>query len=391
MTDPKVETAYQTVARNCGLRPTAFARLQAHPQAAAKIGSLARTSPEYQRHVVARLLAGDRRPFEAIAATLLVYDTVGFHEVTSRLHRVLGSVRQEVQYLDQQIAREQLPDRLPDRLLTLDLIAEHAGTLSRLLAGLEVQPGVPRNRAKSPAPARSQRKELPAKLHAASALGIIAKNVRNVTVLQPEHLPMAQEKKQALALTKAVRQLASAGQARARRAFGNADGSLRVRSRRQSTCRIITHQAPGVDVLVAVWLTERFLLQDESVEVLFVPRRRALGAYRSGDCLVAVGHTHDPAHRFFDAESSGLPDRAGPGTAELIWKHLRSSGSAVEHLESLISALCAGRPMNPQARSLADRAEITTEGLHATLRRLRSSAATEADVYRTARRWLDRT
>jgi hypothetical protein len=293
MTDPKVETAYQTVARNCGLRPAALARLQAHPQAAAKIDSLARTSPEYQRHVVARLLAGDRRPFEPIAATLLVYDTVGFYEVTSRLHRVLGSVRQEVQYLDQQIARKLSPDRLADRQLTLGLIAEHAGRLSRLLAGLKVRPGAPRNRAKSLAPARSE--ELPARLHAASALGIIAKNVRNVAVLQPEHLPMAQEKKQALKLTKATQQLASAGLARARQAFGSADASLRVCPPSKPTCRIITHQELDVDVLVAVWLAERFLFMGESVEVLFVPRRRALGAYRSGDCLVAVGQTHDAA------------------------------------------------------------------------------------------------
>jgi hypothetical protein len=34
-----------------------------------------------------------------IASTLLVYDTVSFSEVTSRLHRALGSVRMEASFL----------------------------------------------------------------------------------------------------------------------------------------------------------------------------------------------------------------------------------------------------------------------------------------------------
>ncbi len=56
------------------------------------VRELAGTSPEYQRQVIGRALAGDRNPFRMIASTLLDDDTVRFGEVTSRLHRALGSV-----------------------------------------------------------------------------------------------------------------------------------------------------------------------------------------------------------------------------------------------------------------------------------------------------------
>src|SRR5688572_14093143 len=98
----EVEAAFRSVSATCGLGPAAAARLRAHPGAAGKIRPLAGTSLDYQRHVVGRLLAGDPNPFRPVAATLLVYDTVGFREVTSRLHRALGLVRQEAQYLGRQ-------------------------------------------------------------------------------------------------------------------------------------------------------------------------------------------------------------------------------------------------------------------------------------------------
>ncbi|HEY2784430.1 MAG TPA: hypothetical protein VGJ05_05590 [Fimbriiglobus sp.] len=80
---------------------------------------LAGTSPDYQRHVVGRAADGDANPLRMIAATMLVYDTVRFGEVTSRLHRAVGSVRREAVFLTLAVDRGAMPDRLPDRLLTL--------------------------------------------------------------------------------------------------------------------------------------------------------------------------------------------------------------------------------------------------------------------------------
>ena len=57
-----------------------------------QVRALAGTAPDYQRHVLARAAAGDPAPFRMTAATLLVYDTVRFGEVTSRLHRAVGLV-----------------------------------------------------------------------------------------------------------------------------------------------------------------------------------------------------------------------------------------------------------------------------------------------------------
>jgi hypothetical protein len=63
---------------------------------------------------------------------------------------------------------------------------------------------------------------------------------------------------------------------------------------------VITRATPGGDDVVAAWLAERFLFAGRPAEVLFVPPERAPGAYRSGDCLVGVGYTHDAANLFFD-------------------------------------------------------------------------------------------
>src|SRR4051794_7384556 len=103
LNDPKVRAAFRSVASACGLGRAESRRLRAFPGAAGEIRSLAGTAPEYQRHVVDRLLAGDRSPFRTIAATLLVYDTVGFDEVTSRLHRALGMVREEAGHLERRV------------------------------------------------------------------------------------------------------------------------------------------------------------------------------------------------------------------------------------------------------------------------------------------------
>src|SRR6185436_484021 len=101
--DPRVRDAIRKVSQNCGLNAAKIRKLKAHPNTTKKIRPLARTAPEYQRHIVDRLLAGDRNPFRPIASTLHIYDTVGFHEVTSRLHRAVGTVRKEVDFLDRHV------------------------------------------------------------------------------------------------------------------------------------------------------------------------------------------------------------------------------------------------------------------------------------------------
>ncbi len=384
--DSLVLVAFRTVVTNCGLSPRQDRQVRAYPGASEKIRSLAGTSPEYQRHVVGRLLAGDPQPFNPIAATLLVYDTVAFREVTSRLHRALGGVRKEADLLNRQIAMRTRPDRLCDRILTLDLVDQQAGKLRELLAAIDVRPGTKKGNSQAPEPEA----HIEARLYAASGLGLIAKNVRNVAVLQRNHLPTVDEKALALALCQETQQVAQGSRNAARRAFGRADNEARVRPRRRPTQRVITHEQPDGDAIMSAWLAERFLLADEQVEVFFVPRARVLGTYSRGDCLVDVGNTHDPINHFFDHKPPALPDRHNSCAAMLIWEHLLATRRPVRHLQTLIWAAFAGDSARQRARFADEYRWSNREGLHFVLRSARKSEGTDAGVYRAVRRWLDR-
>jgi len=126
--DQKSTQAVATITANCGETAAKLLAADDTRFPEKKVRALVGTSPEYQRHVMRRALAGDTNPFRMTAATMLVYDTVKFGEVTSRLHRAVGLVRKEATLLTRAVERGKVPDRLADRLLTLDLIANmHTG------------------------------------------------------------------------------------------------------------------------------------------------------------------------------------------------------------------------------------------------------------------------
>jgi hypothetical protein len=106
-----------------------------------KVRAQAGTSPECQRHVMGRAAAGDPTPSRMIAATLLVYDTVAFREVTSRLHRAAVMIRQAAALVKRAVERQTAPARLADHLLTLDLVADQAKRLRKSLTEVETVEG----------------------------------------------------------------------------------------------------------------------------------------------------------------------------------------------------------------------------------------------------------
>jgi hypothetical protein len=91
--DERCSQAVSALVENCGASARKLIASDRRRFTDAEVCSLAGTSPEYQRHVIGRALAGDQNPFRMTSATLLVYDTVAFREVTSRLHRALGMIR----------------------------------------------------------------------------------------------------------------------------------------------------------------------------------------------------------------------------------------------------------------------------------------------------------
>jgi len=303
--DLRLVKAVELIERSCG----PYARrllLSGHTALRSEaIGTLSRTSPEYQLHVLDHIRAGHPKPLKKTACCVLVYETVSFREVVSRLERALGSVRREVAFVNAQIDADKVSlDRGPDRLLTLALVVEIARAIAdsiRRFFGIESTPfstwrEVEVEREPSPV--------VPSRLNAASALGLLTKNARNLPLLKPEHHPTGMEQRQALDLCDGIEAQARPALRSARKRWGMLDAQLRVRPSGAVTRRIITHADQDGDALVAAWLAERYLFAGEAVEILFVPRERVLGCLRIGDCLVDVGNTFDPARHLFDHKPS---------------------------------------------------------------------------------------
>jgi hypothetical protein len=383
--DEKDREALRAITANCGAKARTLIASNREMFTAKKVRSLANTAPEYQRHVIGRALAGDTNPFRMIAATLLVYDTVAFGEVTSRLHRGLGMIRKEAAVLERAVEREQPPDRLADRLLTLDLAAEQADRLRGLLVAVEPVDGHLGKKSKG----RKSDTELTDKIYAAGGLGLIAKNVRNVAALQPAHRPTREQKELALRLTAESRAVAVAAWDACRRAFGRADAACRVRPNRTPTRRVITHNKPDGDAVAAAWLAERLLFAGEPVEVLFVPRERVWGAWRVGDCVVGVGNAHDPKHLFFDHKPPAFENQHQYCAAWLVWNRLAKLGRPVQHLKALADVVHAGDSAQERAWFKAEYAESKRAGFHKALADAKAVHDTDADVYQAVRRWLD--
>jgi hypothetical protein len=384
----KYRKAVATIAANCvGINVRSLLHSKPKLFTQDKVRELAGTSPEYQRHVIDRALTQDSRPFRMIAATLHIYDTVAFREVTSRLHRALGLVRKESAFLMKAVASGTEPDRLADRLLTLDLIVEQATRLQNLIGNIPTIQGegkAPRKNSKS-----QSKSSINDQLQAACGLGLIAKNVRNVAALQSAHRPTDEEKELALRLTKDALELARAAYSATRRKFGPADAACRVRTSNKPTRRVITHAEPNGDAIAAAWLVERFVFAGESVEVLFIPRERVCGAYRVGDCLVDVGNTHDAKNMFFDHKPPAYHNRHNSCAARLVWEHLVKLGRPVKHLLHLIDVVFAGDSVRERASFKEQYAESKRNGFHKALADAKAKHSTDADVYRTVRRWLD--
>jgi len=395
--DLKNRLAVKTIVDNCAHEVTgdeARRLLSTDRFTEPKVRELAGTSPEHQRHVIGRALAGDPNPNKKIAANLLVYETVGFYEVTSRLNRALGYLRIEAQFLKQAAQCKRPPSRLrlDDRLLTLDLIAKHAQHLLKLLLNTPTnsEAGTPANREAE----ESEMGCVPEKLYAATTLGLVAKNLRDVAVLQREHRPTHEEKKLALYLTRATLKLARTARDATRGKFGPADNSFRIGPKTPAR-RVITHAAVDGDAIVSAWLAERFLFAGESIEVLFLPLGRVLGAYRRGDCLVAVGNTLDAENLFFDCKPPAFVNKFDSCAARLIWDHLIALGFPVKHLRTLVDAVFA-ESLEKAADSLPAKARFAVEymnskrhGFHKALADAKRKHSTDAKVYRFMRRWLD--
>lgn len=357
-----------------------------------KIQSLARTSPEYQRHVIGRWRAGDTKPGRMIAATLLIYDTVNFNEVTSRLHRALGSVLKECRFLQRCLDDSSTPRQLAERFVKLDLIAENGHRLGELLNVVAVTNPHESNKSTHPKTTTSTNATIPEedRLYTGGALGLIAKNVRNVACLQTSHRPTISQKKQALELTKRLTGAAEGILAQLRGRYRGVDRAIRVCGRSKPEIRIITHSKPDGDAIVSAWLAERHLFAGGAVEVLFVDCRRTLEAYAPGDCLVDVGNTYDPKNLFFDHKPPALPHRDDSCATKLLWDHLRSIGHSVSHLRSLVNAVFARDCKKARKNFVDELARSELFGFHAELDRIKKLALPDADTYRAARKWLDR-
>ncbi len=386
----KIERAFQVISANCNLTPEESNRLLTSPKAVEKIASLSRTSPENQRHRVQRFLVGENAAFDKrTVSTVRIYETVKFGEVPSRLHRALGLVRKEVEYLGRKIADGVRADRLADRVLTLDLIAERASTLRGLLLVLEEVPE-PKSQKSGKGKPPAKVTSVKGRLYAAVALGFVSKNAHDVAELHPEHRPTTTERHSALSLCDEVLRLAVAGRDAAWKAFGRADDDCRVRTSGHSSRRVITHGEPDGDAVVSAWLAERFLFAEESVEVLLVPRGRVLGAYCPGDCLVDVGNTHDPEHFLFDHKPPAFPSRHDSCAALLVWQHLVKLGQPVARLENpLIRAVFARDSARQRSKYKTEYRWSFAIGVQAALDKARQSSGSDAEVYRTVRDWLD--
>jgi hypothetical protein len=367
---------------NCG--PQARQLLSGHPALMPKaIMELAGTSPEYQQHVLDRIRAGHARPLNKTAASVLVYETVGFYEVPSRMHRALGNVRHEAAYVTKHVSADTpVLDRGADRLLTLALVIETATEIVGHFGRLQVT-GYAHFSPNGKTPA------LPDKLHAAGALGLLAKNARDLPHLKPEHHPTAEEQRKALSLCEQIVAVAQPALRSARKKWGNLDAQLRVRPAGKVARRIITHADPDGDALVAAWLAERYLFAGEAVEILFVPRSRVLGCLRIGDCLVDVGNTFDPARHLYDHKPPALPSRHDSCAAKLVWEHLLNNGKPVKHLEDLVLAVFAWDSVKRRHEFAAQATASKRNGFHAALDAAKQKGLNNATLYRHLRRWLN--
>lgn len=389
--DRRLADALDLIERNCG--PDARQVLLSGHAAMtpANIGMLSRTSPEYQRHVLDRIRVGHATPLKKTAACSLVYETVSFQEVISRLERAVGGVRREATFIAARIDADAADlDRGPDRLLTLALIVEAAVNCAAGIRGLPNNERVSVRTHRNRTGEQEQAQALAATLNAAAALGLLAKNVRNLPLLKVEHRPTANEQRQALDLCQQILGLARPALRLARKRWGHLDRHLWLRPNGPATRRIITHADPDGDALASAWLAERFMFAGAEVEVLFVRRERVLGCLRPGDCLVDVGNTFDPERNLYDHKPPALPSRHDSCATKLVWEHLLALGKPVQDLEQLVLAVFAWDSIKRRKQFAVQAKASKKEGFHAALDAAKKRGLNNVALYRHMRRWLDR-
>jgi len=387
VSDERLAAAVKEIEKNCG--PGMRHLLSGYAALTAKeIVSLSNASSEYQHHVLARIRAGHANALNKTAACALVYETVGFYEVVNRMERALGEVRLEASFIAGQIDTNATElNRGSDRLVTLALVIESIKGIREIIQDLPTVPP-PKVKKKNNKPKKKSAPVVSDELNAARGLGLLAKNNRNLPMLKPEHHPTAKQSRRALDLCSKIAGVAEPALRSAQERWGRLDDQLWLRSP-GSTRRIITHDNPDGDAIVSAWLAERFLFADEKVDILFVPRGRALGCLRPGDCLVDVGKTHDPARFLFDHKPPALPSRHDSCAAMLVWEHLLDQGKPVQHLKPLILAVLAWDSFKRRKEFFGLASASKQTGFHAVLDTAKQQGLNNVALYRDLRSWLD--
>jgi hypothetical protein len=320
----------------------------------------------------------------------MVYETVSFTEVISRNKRALGAVRLEAELIRLQAAKGRELDRGADRMLTLDLIGEAAtalGDFFRAMPGSRCRSQVEKPRLGIE---RARRKNVPAKLFAAAALGLLTKNLRNVPILKPEHQPTGSQIVSSLDVCEELARVAQEAYTVACKNWGRLDLQARVAASEPVARRVVTHSRPDGDAIVSAWLAVRYLFAGEPVEVLFVPRQRVLGCFRPGDCLVDVGNTHDPKNQLYDHKPPALPARYDSCAARMVWAQLLKGGTPVKHLERLVNAVHARDSVRHRSRYREELAWSERRGgFHLELARFQKGGHDDATIFRRLSKWLD--
>jgi hypothetical protein len=386
--DAELASALRLITANCGRRARQLL-LGGHRHLPRHvILQLSRTSPERQRFELTQVNAG-RRPFSTKST---VFDTINFAEVGSRLARGGGLLHMVACRLALARRDGEAFGNLRSLRQTADALRRECGELYRLIrASYARRPpdaddsaagfrwSEPRLwdegalRGKGPG-------DVCAALNVATAfVGKCARDLGTEDLVRARGLwpSRAQTHSCCVRLLAMVRD--------AWRILDLLQGE-ESRPRRKT---IATHAGPDADALAAAWLAERHLFADERAEVVFLPRTLDLSRGRLPDCVVDMAGLHDAGLLFFDHKPPAFSDRNETCTTRLLWAHLLALGRPVAHLAGLVDVVHEGDSSPPRAPSPA-LARSRRAGLHALVARLRARGASDADVYRAARRWLDR-
>lgn len=153
--------------------------------------------------------------------------------------------------------------------------------------------------------------------------------------------------------------------------------------------RIATHKQPDGDALAALWLAERFLFAEETVEIVFVSRGTATDA----DCVVDVGNEYDPARLRFDHKPPAFTDRNAHCATQLLWEYMATLPEKREvadpaNLTAWVQIVHEGDANPPRSPSPALR-ESRGTGYHRAIRDARQSSTDDFSLFLAVRAWLD--